>query len=392
MVRWNWVKGVKPVIVIHTESSSDEDLRSWIRNRLWDQVPVSIGVISPDFRVVEANRAFRDSYGDWHGRRCWEVYKGRQSRCERCAAAETFVDGRVRISEEQGVVREDGNQVHYLVHMVPLVTADGEIPYVIEMSTDITATKILEKEKIDAERLAAVGQTVAGLAHGVKNVLMGLEGGMYVVRSGMKRGDSQRMLDGWRMLEENIDRISAFVKEFLEFARGRVPRVAVVDPNEIARRVCDLFRETAAMKGIEVVFRPDPRLAPAPMDAEGIHECLSNLVSNALDACEISDAEHPQVVVSTREENGVIVLEVADNGTGMDYEVKKKVFTNFFSTKQSGKGTGLGLLTTRKIVHEHGGRVSFDSAVGVGSTFRLEFPRDRLPTPGDSAAVDAQAG
>ncbi len=378
------------MIGIHTESAVEQDLKSWIRNRLWDQVPIAIGVIGRDFRMVEANRAFKESYGDWQGRRCWEVYKGRQSKCERCAAAETFEDGQVRISEEQGVVREDGHQGYYLVHLVPLVRPDGEIPYVIEMSTDITATKILEKEKIEAERLAAVGQTVAGLAHGVKNVLMGLEGGMYVARSGMKRGDAQRMLDGWRMLEENIERISAFVKEFLEFARGRVPHVEVVDPNAIAEKVCDLFRETAAMKGIEVVFRPDGSIAPAPMDAEGIHACLSNLVSNALDACEISEAQRPQVVVSTRDARGVITFEVADNGTGMDYEVKKKVFTNFFSTKQAGKGTGLGLLTTRKIVHEHGGKVSFDSSEGVGSTFRLEFPRQSLPIPSQEAPAGAE--
>ncbi len=367
------------MIVVHTESRVEQDLRSWIRNQLWDQVPVAIGVIGPDFQMVEANRAFQESYGAWRGRKCWEVYKGRATKCERCAAAQTFLDGQVRISEEQGTVREDGNQGYYFVHIVPLIRPDGSIPYIIEMSTDITATKILEKEKLEAERLAAVGQTVAGLAHGVKNILMGLEGGMYVVRSGMKRNDPQRMRDGWHMLEENIERISAFVKEFLEFARGREPHVTLVDPNDVAAKVCDLFRDTAAMKGIEVVFQPDPSVAPAPMDPEGIHTCLSNLVSNALDACEISDAPQPRVVVSVRETGGVIVFEVADNGSGMDYEVKKKVFTNFFSTKQSGKGTGLGLLTTRKIVQEHGGRVSFDSTEGQGSTFRLEFPRNRLP-------------
>ena len=70
---------------------------------------------------------------------------------------------------------------------------------------------------------------------------------------------------------------------------------------------------------------------------------------------------------------------MTDNGIGMDYEVKQKVFTNFFSTKATGKGTGLGLLTTRKIVQEHGGKITFDSEVGQGSTFRIELPRARLP-------------
>ena len=81
------------------------------------------------------------------------------------------------------------------------------------------------------------------------------------------------------------------------------------------------------------------------------------------------------------ENDNNICFEIKDNGMGMDYEIKKNVFTSFFSTKGSNKGTGLGLLTTRKIVQEHGGRVSFESSEGVGSVFRLEFPRSRLPVP-----------
>jgi signal transduction histidine kinase len=86
-------------------------------------------------------------------------------------------------------------------------------------------------------------------------------------------------------------------------------------------------------------------------------------------------------VLSTEDRDGTLVFEVADDGVGMDYEIRKKIFSNFFSTKATGKGTGLGLLTTRKIVQEHGGKVSFDSTEGAGSVFRLEFPRDRLPQP-----------
>jgi signal transduction histidine kinase len=117
----------------------------------------------------------------------------------------------------------------------------------------------------------------------------------------------------------------------------------------------------------------------ALMDERDIHACLTNLVSNALDACEISDKGGRCVALTSRDINGRIIFEVADNGTGMDYEVKKNVFTGFFSTKNTGKGTGLGLLTTRKIVQQHGGTVSFESTEGVGSVFRIEFPRDRLP-------------
>lgn len=361
------------------------EIRNWVRAELWDRVPVSISVIDREFKIVEANKVFSENYGQWHDRPCYAVYKGRARRCEKCAAAKTFSDGRVRVREEQGVVR-DGARTYYMVHMVPLVRPDGAIPYVIEASTDITATKRLEREKLDAERLAAVGQTVAGLAHGIKNVLMGLEGGMYVVRSGMERGDSERIFKGWQMLEENITRITSFVKGFLEFAKGTTPRVKLVDPNRVAQKVADLFRDTSRLAGIDLRTDLEEGIPYALLDEEGIHTCLSNLVLNALDACQISDPGGRHVTLSTLEKDGALLYEVSDDGAGMDYEIKKKIFTTFFSTKGSNKGSGLGLLTTRKIVQEHGGHVSFESASGKGSVFRLEFPRDRLPAAGDDKA------
>ena len=126
-----------------------EDIRNWMHSQLWYQVPISISVIDQDFKIVEANPRFTQDYGDWHGRFCYEVYKGACERCTDCAATKTFTDGLVRDREEQGVVR-NGKQTYYLVHMVPLIGPDSKIPYIVEMSTDITATKLLEQEKVFA--------------------------------------------------------------------------------------------------------------------------------------------------------------------------------------------------------------------------------------------------
>jgi signal transduction histidine kinase len=355
-----------------------EDVRHWVRTQLWDQVPVRIAVIDCDFRIVEANQSFRSAFGEWRDKACFSVYKGRSEKCEGCAASRTFTDGKTRVREEEGVPLE-GKPTFYLVHMVPLVRPEGTIPYVIEMSTDITDTKLLERQKLEAERLAAVGETVAGLAHGIKNVLMGLEGGLYVFQSGLQKEDNKRMLAGWQILQEEIGRITSFVKEFLEFSRGKIPIVQLVDPNHIATDVIELFKDKAAMAGISLVARLQANISCAPMDEQGIHTCLTNLVSNALDACEISDKSGRHVTVTSRDRGDLLVFEISDDGTGMDYEVKKNIFTSFFSTKGSDRGTGLGLLTTRKIVQQHGGTVSFETTEGVGSLFRMEFPRNRLP-------------
>lgn len=357
------------------------EITQWLQTKLFDEVPVSICVIDRRFHIVDANRQFSETYGDWQGRTCYVVYKGRSNRCEVCALVSTFDDGKVRCREEQGLIR-DGKQVHYLVHMVPIVKPDGKIPYVIEMSTDITQIKMLEQEKRDAERLAAVGETVAGIAHGMKNVLMALEGGMYGVTTGIEQADDERIAQGWTVLQENIARMSRFVKEFLDFARGRAADVKMVDPNHLATKAVDQFREQAAQAGIELRVDLQDDIPMAPMDEEEIHSCLVNLISNALDACQMSDVERQFVVtVTSRDQDEVLTYEVSDNGCGIDYEISKKIFTSFFSAKAAKKGTGLGLLTTKKIIHQHGGKVSFESKHGEGSLFRITLPRHSLPEP-----------
>jgi len=115
-----------------------------------------------------------------------------------------------------------------------------------------------------------------------------------------------------------------------------------------------------------------------------MHECLTNLVGNAIDACRMSDNENScHVIVRTNEVDDKIVYEVVDDGCGMDYEVKKKVFTTFFTTKGLG-GTGLGLLMTKKIIQEHGGSIELDTEPDKGTTVRITLPRSRLPQLADS--------
>lgn len=254
---------------------------------------------------------------------------------------------------------------------------------------DLRGIKRLEQEKLEAERLAAVGQTVAGLAHTIKNLLMGIEGGMYMVNSGLSRGDTKRITSGWQMLQRNFEKTTALVKDFLSFAKGRIPELHPTDPNALLRDILNLYVDAARMQNVELSLEVDPQLSPAPLDGKAMETCITNLLSNAVDAAAMRADKNGKVVLRTRQEEGELIFEVIDNGSGIDQELREKLFTTFFTTKGT-KGTGLGLLTTRKIVQEHGGRMEVDSTPGQGSIFRIRLSRERLNAIARDAAASAQ--
>ncbi|MFC1586456.1 PAS domain-containing protein, partial [Fibrobacterota bacterium] len=299
---------------------------------LFERSPCYIAVLDRNFKVVRANEKLRETFGECRGKFCYEVLKKQNRVCENCPTEMSFQDGKEHTSTHIGIDK-DGNETHYVVTTTPLTKGKGGSSLVMEILTDVTQIKILEKEKLEAERLAAVGQTVAGLAHSVKNILMGVEGGMYIVGSGIKKGDKERMEEGWDMLKRNIEKVTMLVKDFLGFAKGRKPSVKLVPPNSLIDEIIELYQGTAQSLGIELINCSESGIKPAPLDRDGIHTCLTNLISNAIDACEISSKPESKVKIRVREVAKVIIFEVSDDGCGIDYDIKHKVFTTFFTTK-----------------------------------------------------------
>jgi signal transduction histidine kinase len=241
---------------------------------------------------------------------------------------------------------------------------------------DLREIKRLQRELVRSERLAAIGQTVAGLAHGIKNILHGLKGGSYLVDVGINKNDSQRLRKGWDMIKRSIQRTSNLVMDLLSYSKEREPEIVECSPNEIAAEVCDLMRDRAEQEQIQLIRDFDETIGKVYMDPQTIHTTLLNLVSNALDACLFDEntAKRWQVRVRTSVGPGnTIRFEVSDNGAGMSDEVKNKIFTSFFSTKGH-RGTGLGLLVTRKLIEEHGGCIDVQSRLGEGTTFSIQLP------------------
>lgn len=299
--------------------------------------------------------------------------KLREALPDHCLEAAAKAEGGYR----EAIVRnrEEG-EIPANWHSSILESRSKQIGYAIFLQ-DLREIKKLEKEKLDAERLAAVGQTVAGLAHTIKNLLMGLEGGMYMVDSGLKKNNAGRISEGWDILQRNFEKTTVLVRNFLEFSKGRLPELSMIDPVDVARSVVELYSETAAQQGIRLLLDAPLKIRKAPIDAQGMEACLTNLISNGIDAVHLKEGAGGQVIVRVLDDGEFLIYRVEDNGCGMEPEVKQRVFTTFFTTK-GGKGTGLGLLTTRKIVSEHGGTIEMTSTAGSGTTFQIILPRKQL--------------
>ena len=247
---------------------------------------------------------------------------------------------------------------------------------IVAFFNDLREIKLLEKELVSAERLAAIGQTVAGMAHGIKNILHGLKGGSYIVNIGINEGQTEKLKTGWQMVQRNIDRTSDLVQDLLSYSKEREPEFRPCFPNEIADDVCELMKEVAGENDVAIVKKFSESIGEEAMDSRTIHRCLLNLVSNAIDACRYDDSitkTHCVTVSSALESDNFIRFDVSDNGSGMTEEVKEKIFGSFFSTKGS-QGTGLGLLVSRKLIEEHGGTIDVTSQLGEGTTFTVRLP------------------
>ena len=232
------------------------------------------------------------------------------------------------------------------------------------------------KKLVEAERLAAVGQTVAGLAHAIKNITGGLTGGTFVLEKGFQLNNKKYLHQGWDLLKGNVGRLKDMALDLLNYAKERPPDYQLCDPNKPAREVFELMLARARENDISLEIESDESLPQVWFDPEGIHRCLLNLVTNAIDACINVDSiqGHGNVVLRVlKTENWAIAFQVMDNGCGMDEETKNKIFQRFFSTKGS-RGTGLGLMITKKIIDEHQGVIEFQSEKGKGTNFVIRLP------------------
>ena len=232
--------------------------------------------------------------------------------------------------------------------------------------------RLRDRAKEQQERLAELGENIAGLAHCVKNLLNGFRGGEYLVNRAIKKQDMSQIDKGWSMVEKNIARISKLVLDMLTYVKDRELEYSEVDLNNLIEEAKEVLSLQADKVGVEIKTKTDENLRTVTLDSKGILRCLVNLIGNGIDAC--SETGGVVSVVPRLGSDDYFELAVSDTGCGMDRDTLKVLFRKFFSTKGS-QGTGLGLPVVQQIVKQHQGSITVKSEPGHGTTFTLRLPR-----------------
>lgn len=233
------------------------------------------------------------------------------------------------------------------------------------------------RDLLAAERLATIGQTVAGLSHSIKNMASGLEGSLFLMKQGQETAHQEYLTQGWEMLEANVRKLKNLSLDMLRFARIGELTTERIDPALPARQVVGLMQAAATAQGVTLNLDAPDQLPPADLDAAAVHRCLMDLVGNALDACHSAGfgPDNPQgsIRVHVAVSPAAISYRVADNGCGIPDSMRARLFNVFFSTKGE-KGSGLGLMAVQKTVQAMGGSIDVLSTEGAGSEFIITIP------------------
>lgn len=230
----------------------------------------------------------------------------------------------------------------------------------------------LYRQGLIAERMAAIGETTAALSHSIKNILQALRGGADVVEIGFKGNNLMQATKGWRIVERNLDKMYNLTMNLLAYSKPREPMLEMVSPKVLINECLELVAPLANEKGAMCVADVDTDHPAIPIDPDGMHQAILNLLSNAVDAVE-PHTGLIRVVCHYDAPNKESIIEVIDNGKGIAPSMMGHLFELFHSTKGN-RGTGLGLAVTKKIVEEHDGIVSVKSQPNEGTTFTVRIP------------------
>jgi two-component system NtrC family sensor kinase len=346
----------------------DDGRRSW--QEVVDAISPALCIVDRGGRIRRANRAFADLVNAPPASligRPWQAF----------APPEWAADLQ-RVLEPQGAGREvdlrTGERT-YAVTAVPITTTDRSA--VVLLFDDQTDRRRLQDQLIQSEKMSAIGQLIAGVAHDLNNPLASVVGfADYLIEVPHVPASLREPLT---VIQEEAERASNIVKNLLSFARKQEHQRRPTALKPLLDATFLLLRNQLMAHRVEARLEVDPDLPMPDIEPNQIQQVFVNLLNNAAQA--ISSTGRPgTVVVRARRWLDGVAIDVVDDGPGMSEALAAQVFEPFFTTKPEGKGTGLGLSISQGIVREHGGRIMLATEEGRGSTFTVQLPLATQPT------------
>jgi len=281
------------------------------------------------------------------------------------------------------ILRGDGRVGQFSVNLSPMRDEQGIVTSIVVVMTDITDAAMLQSKLMHAEKMAAVGQLVSGVAHEVNNPLTAILGFADLLMENSELPETARK--DLRVILQEAQRTKQIVQNLLSFARQMPPQRKPVDINGILRRTVQLRAYDFHSHGVEVIEHLDESLPSVVGDSQQLQQVFLNILNNAYDA--VRNAGRPaRIQIMTASLGSWVEVSFRDNGHGIAYP--DRIFDPFFTTKEVGKGTGLGLSICYGIVREHAGEILCHNNTGAeGATFIV-----RLPVASESATIGAAAG
>jgi PAS domain S-box-containing protein len=361
--------------------------------RLVDSFPDLIFVVDASKRYTFASPRVEEVLGYKDSEMIGMAFGERTHQDERAALLAVLDDvlaGRRSFASIEVQVRhKQGEWRRLRCHFSPLFDEHGKIEGVVISGRDVTELKRLEEQLIQAEKLAAMGQMLAGVAHELNNPLTAILGVSELLRDRQGIDDStKRQLE---MTHRQARRAARIVQNLLEFSRPASPQKKVLDLNNLIDRTLQLHEHSLRRNNIEVDFRPFPGLPPITGDANQLIQVFLNLVSNAEQAIrEVRQSGRIQIRLG--QSLNRVFATVQDDGVGIQPETLARLFDPFFTTKRPGGGTGLGLSICMSIVREHGGDIEAESLPAGGAAFTVSLPHSTPQGAGTGAPREHDSG
>ncbi len=349
---------------------------------VFDGISDPLILFDPDGTLKMVNQAFLNRHNLTKDKALGKVIDrlGSEQPCLFTGLLQEF-DLQAREPHTEEIQLEDGSI--FDMYFYPILNSDQTVRTIVCFARDVTGAKETERRIQQTEKLVAIGQLAAGVAHEINNPLGVILCYTDIIKENIradaaeKRTDNAELLEDITVIDRHAGNCRRIVADLLDFSRTRehgrdtgLDR-QYISLNTIVKDVLSMVSQQFLKKEIRVETDLDDRLPCCLLDDRRMKQVLLNLLMNAAQAI----GSQGNIQIRSRAENRTVLLEIEDNGPGIEKELQAKIFDPFFSTKEPGKGTGLGLSVSYGIIHEHDGEITVQSRPGQGTVFTIYLPR-----------------